>query len=270
MIPSISSLPSGYDCLVASPFDKVCKNLLDGNGRVIQKISIFSEGKCIESLEQNHEFIDGDLIGGNSQPFIWKDQLEPGVSGYLENSFRIEDEKPLFRSNNVLPFYSIYSKPGKKSFFSDNAYLYASPPVISQIAEYGQYIDGYAVARVDRERDYGESIIFINPYRKPLKAEIITADHRSIERIRVPPPSSRLVSLESLLNQDEIRWSGQLQITATNRVITFSVKHSFCDPTIISDHEHLDPYRGEPTHFPATRWFRLRLGKWLMRRGWLT
>ena len=45
------------------------------------------------------------------------------------------------------------------------------------------------------------------------------------------------------------------------------MKHSLREPGIISDHEHLDPYRGEPTHFPATRWFRLKVGKWLMLRG---
>ena len=78
-----------------------------------------------------------------------------------------------------------------------------------------------------------------------------------------------MISLAPLLLKGEEMWAGQIQITATNRVITFNVKHSFKDPTNISDHEHLDPYRGEPTHFPATQWLRLRLGKWLMRRGWI-
>lgn len=206
-------------------------------------------------------------MGDPTQPFAWKDQLPDGVSGYLENRFCVEDNAPLFTTNAVMPFYSIYNKAGKKSFFSDNAYLYASPPVIAQIAEYGQYIDAYPVVRIDRDRDYGESILFINPYHKPLKANVLTASGRAIRGIRVPPMSARRASLEPLLEDAARRWAGQIQITATNRVITFDMKHSLQDPNQISDHEHLDPYRGEPTHFPATRWFRLKVGKWLMRHG---
>ncbi len=40
----------------------------------------------------------------------------------------------------------------------------------------------------------------------------------------------------AILKGEEM-WAGQIQITATNRVITFNVKHSFKDPTNISDHE---------------------------------
>jgi hypothetical protein len=75
------------------------------------------------------------------------------------------------------------------------------------------------------------------------------------------------VSLEGLIEDGETGWCGQIQITATNRVITFDLKHSLREPDLISDHEHLDPYRGEPTHFPASRWLRLKAGKWLMLRG---
>jgi len=269
MIPSISSLPYGYDCTVAVPLDKVANNLVGGTGRVLQGISVYSEGERITQYEEMHVFEKGRRVSEGAPPFVWQDQFAEGVSGYLENSFRAENEAPLFASNTVLPFYSIYSKAGKKAFFSDNAYLYAAPPVIAQIAEYGQYVDGYPVTRIDRECDYGESIIFINPYHKPIKASITTAEIGIIPGIRIPPLSTRMISLESLLEDDMRNWAGQIQITATNRVITFDVKHSLRDPSLISDHEHLDPYRGEPTHFPATRWFRLRVGKLLMRRGLL-
>ncbi|MBR44962.1 MAG: hypothetical protein CMM31_00435 [Rhodospirillaceae bacterium] len=268
MIPSISSLPSGYDCTVAPPIERLADNLIGGTGRVVQNIAVYSEGEQVAQQEALHVFERGKRVSDAPPAFVWQDQFPPGVSGYLETSFRIEEEAPLFASNAVLAFYSIYGKAGKKSFFSDNAYLYAAPPVIAQIAEYGQYIDGYPVVRIDRDRDYGESIIFINPYHKPLKAGIVTAESGAISGIRVPPLSTRMVSLEPLLQGEARSWNGQIQITATNRVITFDVKHSLRDSTVISDHEHLDPYRGEPTHFPATRWFRLRVGKWLMRRGY--
>ena len=267
MIPSISSLPSGYDCTVAVPIGKLADNLTGGTARIIQTVSVFAEGEKIESHEIRHVFEDGVIKGDVAPPFVWRDSLPDGVSGYLESAFRTEDDSPRFVTNSVLAFYSIYNRPGKKTFFSDNAYLYAAPPVIAQIAEYGQYVDGYPVVRVDRERDYGESIIFINPYQKPLKARILGFDGRAIPNIRVPAHSARRVSLEGLVEDGETRWCGQIMITATNRVITFDVKHSLGEPDLISDHEHLDPYRGEPTHFPATRWARLKVGKWLMLRG---
>lgn len=264
IIPSISSLPSGYDCTVAAPIGKLAGFLAGGTARIIQTVSVFAEGEKIETHKIRHVFEGGVIKSDMTTPFVWRDALPDGVSGYLENAFRTEDDSPRFVTNSVLPFYSIYNKPGKKTFFSDNAYLYAAPPVIAQIAEYGQYVDAYPVVRVDRERDYSESIIFINPYQKPLKARIMGFDGRTIPNIRVPAHSARRASLEGLVADGETRWCGQIQITATNRVITFDVKHSFLEPDLISDHEHLDPYRGEPTHFPASRWARLKVGKWLM------
>ena len=270
MIPSVSSLPSGYDCTLQPPIQRLGNYLAEGRGAVLQTISVYAEGECLYTREAEFHYQDGHLIGTPPDPFVWhRSRLPSGINGYLENSFHIADGAPLFLTNTVIAFYTIYNTPGKKSFFSDNAYLYASPPVISQIAKYGRYIDGYPVVRVDRNRDYGESIIFINPYQKPIKARIMTKDGREIPNIRIPPKSAHMTSLERLLTGDETSWAGQIQITATNRVITFDAKHSLEYPTVISDHEHLDPYRGEPTHFPAFRWFRLKVGRWAsQRRYW--
>jgi len=266
MIPSISSVPSGYDCTVVAPVDRLGPYLIRGRGRVRQTISVYSEGVKVLAHEEVHEYRDSKRMGQPTAPFVWRDGLGD-AAGYLENSFQAADGEQIFLTNAVVPFYAIYNKPGKKSFFSDNAYLYASPPVIAQIAKYGQYIDGYPAVRVDRERDYGESIIFINPYHKPLKARILTSHGSSIAGVRVPPRSARMQSLEPLLPDGANSWCGQIQITATNRVIAFDVKHSLRDPQTISDHEHLDPYRGEPTHFPATQWLRLIAGRWMVRHG---
>ena len=40
----------------------------------------------------------------------------------------------------------------------------------------------------------------------------------------------------------------------------FNFKHSFQDPTVISDLEHLDPYRAEPTHSRFFKILRNQLG----------
>ena len=267
MIPSVTSLPAGYDCTVEPPVHLLGACLDGGCGAVGQTLSVYSEGTLVDRVERRFEYADRKLKGDMPEPYLWSAGFEDGVSGYLENSFVTADGSDAFNTNQVLPFYAIYNKPGKKSFFSDNAYLYASPPVIAQIAKYGKYIDGYPSVRIDRKRNLGESIILINPYRKPLKATILAANGQKLPPVLVPPQSVRCAALDPLAPADAESWTGQIQITATNRVITFDIKHALSDPTMITDHEHLDPYRGEPTHFPATQWFRLWFGQKMKQRG---
>ena len=88
--------------------------------------------------------------------------------------------------------------------------------------------------------------------------------------LRVSAMSVRNVDLASLLLRDEDSWRGHIQLFANNRIITFNIKHSMMDPLIISDHEHLDPYRSDPTHMAAFRLLRMAAGRILwptMRRG---
>ena len=54
--------------------------------------------------------------------------------------------------------------------------------------------------------------------------------------------------IKCILNDEESEWKGHIQLLASNRVGMFNFKHSFQDPTLISDLEHLDPYRAEQTH----------------------
>ena len=65
----------------------------------------------------------------------------------------------------------------------------------------------------------------------------------------------------ALIAPNDDKWSGQIQLTANNRVITPIVKHSHADPTRIGSVEHLDPFRADPTHLPLFRWLRLTAGE---------
>ena len=62
---------------------------------------------------------------------------------------------------------------------------------------------------------------------------------------------------------EETKWSGHMQLTASNRIVTFNFKHSFKNKKIISDYEHLDPFRGEETYMPLTRSLRNKIGKYV-------
>jgi hypothetical protein len=266
LIPSISALYPGHSCYVAGNLRGVGERLLNGTGLVVQKIDIYAEGESIFSNQIKHRFENGNLLGDSPSPFYWPAQSDQWPGGYLENGFYTQDEAPLF-SNKIPPsFYAIYSRAGNKSFFSDNTLKYSSPSVIAQIASYGKFVDGYPVVRIDRARNYGETLVLINPYQRPVIADVYSDTAGEIRRIRIEPNSTVHVRLDRLLKDSEAAWSGQIQIGATNRVITYIVKHSLADPLFITDHEHLDPYRGEPTHLPAFSWFRLHLGFWLKNR----
>lgn len=265
LFPTISSLPAGYDCTVVLPAGALSGHLVDGTGDVEAVFRVLFEGQVEAEEKRPLSFSGGRPTGGDHGAFVWRDAAERwrGGTGYLEVQFNALNGAPIFTSRRVLSFYAIYSKPGKKSFFSDNAYKFGAPAVINQIARFGRYVDGYPVVHLDRDRDLGETVTLINPYRRPVVVSISTHDSRRLERIRVPPMSARSVRLIDLLRADEREWFGHIQITASNRIITYNIKHSLADPTVISDHEHLDPYRAEPTHVPATQLARIQLGEWL-------
>jgi len=267
--PSIIHLPPGYDCTIALPFQRIADRMIGGDGVLIARFQVFYEGNVHAKFEDKLTFRGGHLEGSPPEPFVWRDADKAwgGNSGYLELSLDTLDERPLLRSKAAVGFYSIYSKPGKKSFFADNAYKYGSPPVIGQIAAFGRFVDGYPVVHLDRVRDFGHSIVLINPYKKSVSARIFAHDGRSLPPVKVPSISVRVVRLVELLRPDESSWVGHIQLTAKSRLVTFAVMHSLRDSRMISDHEHLDPFRSDPTHLPVFQLLRQRVGKYLMYRG---
>lgn len=266
LYPTISALPAGYDCTIVLPVKGIADRIA-GNGAVSCRFTVFFEGEDVFERVAVLNFENGKLVGETAAPFVWKDGTDKwgDRAGFIEFDIRSVDDREIFSTKRVLGFYSIYSKPGKKSFFSDNAYKFAAPPVINQIAAYQRFVDGYPVIHLDRDRDLGETVTLINPYKKPVLVQIHTCDGRRPVRQRVPPLSARLVRLAGLLDPQERSWMGQIQLTANNRLVTYHVRHSLKDPQIISDHEHFDPYRGDPTHLPATQWLRQAVGRIFVR-----
>lgn len=269
LYPSISSLPCGYDSTIVIPTWVIAQRLKDGMGHVNCEVKVLHEGNVEFERKIPLEYAGGKLISQEPEPIIWRDAGNRwhDTPGFLELSFVAGNDAPIFRTNRVAGFYTIYSKTGKKSFFSDNAYKYGSPPVIAQIAEFGAFIDGYPLIHLDRKKDLGETITLINPYKRPIIATIKTQDGRTLPRTRIPPSSARNVLLSQLLQEDEDSWIGQIQLTANNRVITYNIKHSLSDSNLISDHEHLDPFRSDPTHQPATVALRIHLAGFLGKCG---
>jgi hypothetical protein len=254
LFPTIVAMPRGYDLTFVLPTASIAQYLTVKDTDLITEYSVYSEGKLLSQVRRVVPFRDGKFVGTEPEAVVLREEDYPqGESPtFLEFTMKDSEDRPTFSTRIVHGWYSIYSKPGKKSFFSDNAVKYGSPPIISMIAQFGKYVDGYPVVHVDRTRDLSESMLVINPYKRPIVADIVSHDQRRLPRTRVPGMSARWMRFSDLLRDGEDKWLGQVQLTASNRLIAFETKHSFSDPTRITDHEHLDPYRADPTHMKAT------------------
>ena len=257
-----------------NPHEQIAARIVKRNRLTPVKLetSVYCEGEIIQAEQGILSFRNGHLVDGDSDPIKVADlgKRKPRAPGYLEMFVSSPEGDSIFRSKLVLGLYSIYSAQGKKSFFSDNAYKYGAPPVITMMAEFGRFIDGYPAVHIDRDNGIGETLVLINPYKRPILANIKSSDKRSLPRLRIPAESVKNVDLSHFLEPEENTWMGEIQLTANNRLITFSIKHDYSDPTLISDHEHLDPYRSDPTFLPMTLHMRRWLGgKLATVRGWL-
>lgn len=251
---SVTPLNRGYDCVVPVPVDQIASRVRIPDATVVVTASITCEGEVVDEREitieparnrgehalQTFDFRYSDYAGLENVPF-------------LEIATREKDGKPAFASRRALSFYTVFHANGKKTFFSDNNYKFGTPTVIEQIARFSKFVEGMAVVRVSRSKNLGETVTIINPYKMPVLAAISANDGRSLPRVRIPAMSVRQVNLGQFLRDDEDEWSGHIQITAKNRVILFQLKHAFDDLTLVTDQEHSDSFRADPTHMPLFR-----------------
>lgn len=269
VFPTIVTLPLGYRAIVIPPIDQVCDRLAVPDADVLVNLTRYDEGKATAVGSHRISFRNGKYVGPDIAPFEIPDPRTQGFNepGYLEIETIHPDGDHVFRSKRVFGLYTVFAGENKASFLSDNAYKYGSPPIISQMSRFKTFVQTYPVIRLDRRMGFGESLTLINPYKMALVATIATEDGRKLKRRKIPAQSARNWDLSEILRDDENEWLGQIQLTASNRVITFSFKHRFGDQETISDYEHLDPFREDPTHMPMSVRLRQRLGSWMLSRG---
>ncbi len=267
VFPTVVSLPLGYDCTFPIDIYRVTNRLAVPNAELRVTTRRYYEGNVVDESEQRLQFENGKLVSGKPQSVVWSDASQHGemFPSFAEIGMSSVNDVPVFSNRLAVSNYSIYTKPGKKAFFSDNAYKYGAPPIISMMAKLGRFVEGYPAIHLDRARDCGETLLLINPYLRPVLVRVVSSDEREPLKLRVPPQSVRVVPLVDFLREGEDQWLGRIQLTANNRLITFHTRHSLADAGVISDHEHLDPFRTERTHLPMSEAVRISLGSTLRR-----
>jgi hypothetical protein len=259
--PKICWLPGGYGCAVTVPMGPLGATLREGRGQIALTWRAWRSGNCLMERVDRLHYERGRLINPDPGPLLWHPQTDGDLDGgYLEFAAETVDHTPDFTGSEVPTQYAAYFAPGRKNFFTCVQYKFGEPRVIAQIATFGRYVDGYPVVRLNRRKGLGESIAFVNPYKMPILTEVRTSDGRTLPRVRIPALSAKRISLDGILRPDENAWCGSIQITGTNRVIAYTLKHEFADPSNLTKAEHMDPFRADPTHMPAFRALRLHIG----------
>ena len=256
-VPFLSPTPPpGYKLAQVLPLDAI-RSALNSDDATIEILrEIAFEGEVIRSETNTLTLKDGAWGQDDSGifemgPIEGSDWGENAPMAYLQTT--VTAHGGMFSGLREPGFYTVYSGPGRKSFLSDSSQKYAQPAVISQIAAYGKWVEGYPSCIVEPDLDAGESVLLLNPYEKPAVAtlEIEGMDRR--HKFRIQPFSGRRVDVAPLLDPAMVPWHGQLYVTGPRRVVTFFVKHALTDPTRINTIEHTDAFRGETAWAPFTR-----------------
>lgn len=263
LLPLIIAFPKGYDVCMLVPLDQIADRLIfDQEEEILISCNLINDGKVLNQTEKTIK-LSKNKINKQTENFLIKEIKDIENPSYLELEITSKNKKLIFKDNLGLSFYSIFSSKDKKTFLSDNAYKTGTPNVIFQISKLKKFVDTYSAINIDKNKLLGETMFFINPYKKKVICKIFDEISNSVN-LTIPPESCREQRLDHFA---EIRnthdWKGHIQIYATNRLITFNYKHNIKDNKMISDFEHLDPYRLEDTTFSFSELARIKIGNLL-------
>ena len=271
LIPSISAAPPpGYRMTQVLPLEPLRELLLPRRDAVLTvRRAVIRAGEALIEDVRQLVLRDGAWTDPSVAEFAFDSSDEDGWRtegqiAYVETAVSLETEG-WFRDHFLPPFYTVYSSPSKKTFFSDNALKFGSPNVIKQIARHGKWIEGYPVVHVDPSRDSSESVLVINPFEKEsfVKVQTVGDPARSVRR-RVAALGATRVDLLQVLGDSGLPWSGQVFVSGPARMVIYFAKHGVGDNTSITTVEHSDVYRGTASFLPATlllrRWAGSALG----------
>ena len=121
---------------------------------------------------------------------------------------------------------------------------YANPRVIQQIKQYSKFCMLHSACLVDSKRGLGNSLLLINPFDQALVTRVVSSSRRKLSR-RLAPRTACMLDLAPVLDDGKL---DTIMVTASNRVITYDVRHAHGEPSRMNSLDHLDPFSGFSTH----------------------
>lgn len=268
LIPLVSvAPPPGYALKQTISLSGIAERLNRRDADVTITRLLVRDGKELDSTSETFKLRDGKW--NQTETYYVTEALKDDAwakgspLAYLETHFSVEGDAS-FNGQFAPPFYTVYSGPSRKTFLSDNALKYGNTVTIHQIQAFGAWVEGYPAAAYDPDRDAAESLVLINPFNKAAVASIHLDDRlEKPKRVRVDALSGVRLDLAELFEFNGKPWNGQVFVAGRNRLIMYVAKHSISDPCEITTVEHSNPYRGEPTHIPATQALRRTVGEFV-------
>lgn len=264
LLPLIIAFPKGYDVCIIVPINQIKERLIKNfnKEKILIKSNLINDGKIVLQKEKKI-ILDKNNNEKSVATFTFESIKNLKNPSYIEFEIISFEKKLIFSDCMGISFYSIFSNKNKKTFLSDNAFKTGSPNVIYQISKIKRFVDTYSAIDINFEKFLGETMFFINPYKKKISCKIKDEDE-NIVGIIIPPESVREFKLEYFANKKKLKyWKGHIQIYATNRLISFNYKHDIRNSELISDFEHLDPYRLEDTTYSLSELARIKIGNFI-------
>ena len=269
LIPIIVWLPRGYELTIVSSKERIEESMPGWSGQIERYAQVMCDGKVLEENRLTADVVEGKIVSDWPDSYscaAGKNSDWPADGGFLEFGIRSVDESQAFSTKRLPGAYHLFTGDGVKPFVLCQAWKFGSPQVITQIAAFGRYVDAYSVIHIDFDKDIGDSLALLNPYKKPVVAEIVASGQIKLPRVRIAPHTAKRIDLATLVPDGARAWQGAIQLSANNRLVTQIVKHSLKNPDNLTTVEHLDPFRGDPTHMPAFQMLRNVVGDWLRSR----
>jgi hypothetical protein len=265
LIPQIFSWPAGHDVVIKVPASLIQRRLR-GDAQVRWTVQGTRAGE-VRFEQSGLMAFSGEQLPRDLVVMVPGQTVPVDIAaGYLELELSTAEGEDRFSTKAPPGLYALYKSVGMPEYRSDGSLKFGSPVIIASLGAHGRYVEGQPSVWLDRAHNAAESMLFANPYARPILVNVRTHDGRTLPRIRIDGKHARMVSLEPLLSEGEESYLGRLQFSATNRVVAFHARHAWGDQTSIVDQEHCDPYRGDATHIPWSLWIRDRVARKIKQR----
>ena len=172
LLPLIIAFPKGYDVCVLVPLYQIVDRLIsEEQEEILITSNLINDGKVLIKKEKTI-ILSKNAIKNKTENFMFNEISDINHPSYLEFEIISKKKKLIFKDNYGLSFYSIFSSKNKKTFLSDNAFKTGTPNVIYQISKIKKFVDTYSAIDIDSDKSLGETMLFINPYKKRYFAKL--------------------------------------------------------------------------------------------------